>query len=61
MEYTDYVKSSPTAEGVEEVLVPGEPEARNRANREKNGIPLQVDTWEHLCRIATELGLQIPA
>ena len=61
MEYTDYVKSSPTAEGIEEVLVPGEPEARNRANREKNGIPLQVDTWEHLCRIGRELGVPIPA
>jgi uncharacterized oxidoreductase len=61
MEYADYVKTSPTAEGVEEVLVPGEPEARNRAIREANGIPLQVDTWEHLCKIARELGVSIPA
>ena len=60
MEYADYVKTSPTAEGVDEVLVPGEPEARNRANREANGIPLQVDTWEHLCSIGKELGLPIP-
>jgi uncharacterized oxidoreductase len=61
MEYADYVKSSPTADGVDEVLVPGEPEARNRANREANGIPLLVDTWEHLCRIARELNVPIPA
>jgi len=61
MEYVDYVKSSPTAEGCEEVLYPGEPEARYRAVREKEGIPLQVDTWEHLCKIGKELGLPIPA
>jgi uncharacterized oxidoreductase len=60
MEYADYVKTSPTAEGVTEVLVPGEPEARNRAIRETKGIPLQVDTWEHLCKIGKELGLTIP-
>ena len=61
MDYADYVKSSPTAEGVEEVLVPGEPEAHNRAEREARGIPLQVDTWANLCRIATGFGIAIPA
>jgi uncharacterized oxidoreductase len=61
MEYVDYVKSSPTAEGCEEVLYPGEPEARYRAVREKEGIPLQVDTWTNLCNIAKGFGIAIPA
>jgi len=61
MEYVDYVKSSPTAEGVEEVLVPGEPEARNRAEREAHGVPLQVDVWVNLCNVAKELGVRVPA
>jgi uncharacterized oxidoreductase len=55
------VKSSPTAKGCEEVLYPGEPEARNRAVREKEGIPLQVDTWTNLCNIAKGFGIAFPA
>jgi uncharacterized oxidoreductase len=60
MEYVDYVKSSPTADGVEEVLAPGEPEARNRAVRESKGVPLQVDVWVNLCNVATRLDVAIP-
>ena len=60
MAYVDYVKASPTAGGVEEVLVPGEPEARNRAQRTKHGVPLQLDTWTNLRTVATKLGVPIP-
>jgi uncharacterized oxidoreductase len=60
MEYVDYVKTSPTAAGCDEVLYPGEPEARTRAIRERDGVPLQVDTWEHLCSVARKLGVEIP-
>jgi len=60
MEYVDYVKTSPTAEGCDEVLYPGEPEARHRAIREREGIPLQVDTWTNLCNIAKGYDLPIP-
>ena len=61
MDYVDYVKSSPPAAGVAEVLAPGEPEARNQAARQANGVPLQVDTWVNLCNIATRFGIAIPA
>jgi uncharacterized oxidoreductase len=61
MEYVDYVKSSPPAAGVAEVLAPGEPEARNRADRLANGVPLQVDVWVNLCTVAEGFGLTIPA
>ncbi len=61
MEYADYVKSSPTAAGIEEVLVPGEPEARNRVTRTAQGIPLQLDTWNGICALARELQVPIPA
>ncbi len=60
MAYVEYVKSSPPAEGVSEVLVPGEPEARTRAQREAHGVPLQVDTWINLSRLAAELAVPIP-
>ena len=55
--YMDYVKSSPPAAGVAEVLVPGEPEARTRAQREAEGVPLQRDTWVNLCSVAGRLGV----
>jgi uncharacterized oxidoreductase len=61
MDYADYVKSSPPAEGVTEVLLPGEPEARTRAHRQAHGVPLQADTWRNLCDVAATLGVPVPA
>jgi uncharacterized oxidoreductase len=43
-----------------EVLAPGEPEARLRAERLKNGVPLQPDTWESIIRCARSLGVTVP-
>lgn len=61
MAYAEYVKSSPTAEGVAEVLVPGEPEARTRSDRQAHGVALQVDTWTSLCHVAASFGVPVPA
>lgn len=58
--YADYVKASRRAEGVDEVLVPGEPEARTRAHRLAHGVPLQVDTWQSILATARGLGLHGP-
>ncbi|CAH2599148.1 Hydroxycarboxylate dehydrogenase B [Rhodovastum atsumiense] len=57
--YAEYVKSSSPADGFAEVLLPGEPEARTRAEREARGVPLQIDTWTNLCWIATALGVPV--
>lgn len=38
--YYDRVKTMPRAVGVDEVLMPGEPEARREAERLRNGIPI---------------------
>ena len=40
-----------------EVLVPGEPEARSRATRLAEGIPLPDDTWGAIATAAREVGL----
>ena len=55
----DYVKSSPPAEGVEEVLVPGEIEFRTKAEREAVGIPVEPSTWQVIQKTADELGVEI--
>jgi LDH2 family malate/lactate/ureidoglycolate dehydrogenase len=54
------VKHLPTAEGVTEILVPGEPEDRARAERERAGIPLPERTLEGLRDLARRLGLDMP-
>jgi uncharacterized oxidoreductase len=52
-----FVKSSKPVSAGGEVLVPGEPERRNRAERLAKGVPLPEDTWSSLVNVARELGL----
>ncbi len=59
-EYALYVKAARPATAGGEVLVPGEPEARTRAARQRDGIPLQGITWAALVETATKLGVQAP-
>ncbi|MDP1993017.1 MAG: Ldh family oxidoreductase [Syntrophales bacterium] len=53
------IKAVPPAPGFEEVLLPGEPEARARAKRERDGIPIPEDTWKAVCDVGAELGVNI--
>ncbi len=55
--YLGYIKGTKPAEGVSEVLVPGEPERRVKAERMKNGIPLTEDTWASISATARHVGL----
>ena len=59
-EYALYVKSSQPATPGGEVLVPGEQEARVRAIRKRDGIPLQVGTWAAIKETAARLGVPAP-
>jgi LDH2 family malate/lactate/ureidoglycolate dehydrogenase len=56
-----YVKSAPTAPGVEAIMYPGEPEAIVQQQREREGIPLDDETWRQITTLAQELGIAIPA
>lgn len=59
-EYAEYVRDArPIVEG-HPVLVPGDAEARTRATRSRDGIPLQADTWASLVATAEGLGLKAP-
>ena len=60
-DYAAYVKASRPAEAEGEVLLPGEPEARNRAERLARGIPLQPETWAALVETAKSLGVTPPS
>src|SRR5262249_37194019 len=55
------VRTCPRAEGVSEVLMPGDPERRERARRRASGIPLDGGTWGQLTELAGKLGVRAPA
>ena len=53
----DRIKSTRPAPGFNEVLLPGEPEARSAQTRQQNGIPLDSTTWEQIVEAAEGLGV----
>jgi uncharacterized oxidoreductase len=55
--FVDWVKSSKPLPGVDEVLVAGEPERKRRAERERDGIPVDATTWTEVTAAATATGL----
>jgi ureidoglycolate dehydrogenase (NAD+) len=56
----DAIKGLPKAEGIDEILVPGEPEMRVREARAREGIPLPDGTVRNLCAAAAEVGVTVP-
>jgi LDH2 family malate/lactate/ureidoglycolate dehydrogenase len=53
-------KACPRAEGFDEILIPGEPEARAREERLKTGIPLTPDLVDALDEEAAKTGVLPP-
>jgi uncharacterized oxidoreductase len=58
-QFIEYVKSSKLADGFDEILIPGEPERRERARREKNGIPVDDVTWGQLRETGERYGVSV--
>jgi uncharacterized oxidoreductase len=55
--FINWVKSARPQAGVAEVLAPGEPERARRADREKNGVPIDTTTWQQLIEVARKVRL----
>jgi ureidoglycolate dehydrogenase (NAD+) len=55
------VKALPRADGVEEILVPGERGARTFAKRTREGIPIPPAVWKELAALAGRLEIALPA
>ena len=55
--FREWVKSSRRLEGVDAILMPGEPEARTEAARSRDGIPLDEDTWSRIEVIGRRCGV----
>jgi uncharacterized oxidoreductase len=56
-----YVLDCPRAEGVESILLPGDPERRTLEDRSARGIPLPDGHWARLVAVAESLGVALPA
>ena len=55
----DYVKSSKLAEGFNEILIPGEPELRERVKRERDGISVDDETWRQIRGTGERYGVKM--
>lgn len=55
-----FVRDCPRCDGVEEILLPGDPERRIRKKRSA-GIPLDEENWKKLEEIASKLGVALPS
>jgi len=55
--YTDFIRQTKPVTGVDQVLIPGDPERKTRAERTRNGIPLPDDTWAAIVNTAREVGV----
>ncbi len=56
-DFTAWVKASPPAPGTDEVMVPGDPERKRRAERQRDGIPIDDNTWRGLVEAGLSVGM----
>jgi len=58
--YIENIKGSARAQGVNEILIPGEPEYRTEVKLLKEGIPLPPNTVKELVALGDSLGISHP-
>ena len=56
----DYVRGCPRAEGVEAILLPGDPERATLQRRQAGGIPIAEAHWARLVDLARQLDVAVP-
>ena len=57
---TKNIRACPKAEGIKEILIPGDPERKSKAQRQRDGIPLDEGTWGQLMKLAQEIKVALP-
>jgi LDH2 family malate/lactate/ureidoglycolate dehydrogenase len=58
---TAAVRQVPPAPGFDEVMLPGGPEIKSRADRTQHGVPIPADTWDALVETAARLNVPVAA
>jgi uncharacterized oxidoreductase len=57
---TSFVRDCPRIDGVDEILLPGDPERRTLATRSASGIPLDDGNWNELVKLGARLNVPLP-
>lgn len=55
--FVNWVKASPMGEGVDQVRVAGDPEREWKAQRLKDGVPIDATTWRDVLAAGEKVGL----
>ncbi len=55
----EFIKSSELAPGFDEILIPGEPEARTRKKRLAEGIFIDDETWKQIIEAGKSVGITV--
>ena len=58
-EFAARTRAVPPAPGFAEVLVPGDPEARTREVRRRDGIPIEDDVWQTVVEAGVLVGVTV--
>ena len=56
-----FVRGCPRVEGVDEIVLPGDPERRTLERKLAEGITLDEGNWRQLVKLAQKLGVDLPA
>jgi uncharacterized oxidoreductase len=59
--FVEWVKQSPPAPGADRVRIAGDPERETRARRSREGIAVDVTTWQEIHAAAAKVGLAAEA
>ena len=57
--FIKHVKSSPVAEGFDEILLPGEIESKVKRERTQEGIFVEDETWDQILEWGLKLGVEL--
>ncbi len=55
-----FIRNCPRADGVSEILLPGDPERKTAARRQSEGIPLDDGNWKQLLDFSAKLKVPAP-
>ena len=57
--FVDWLQQSPPAQGFDAVQIAGEPERKARQLRERQGIEIDLITWQEIQAAATKIGVML--
>jgi uncharacterized oxidoreductase len=57
--FVDWLRQSPPADGFDAVQIAGEPERKARLQRERDGIEIDLHTWQEIVEAAGKVGVKL--